>query len=199
MGDRVTFLAYQGPTPVGASALMRRIADDMRAQGLIAGDDDPTAILGDPQGPVYRPGPGVMVPPEYGQIADMETNGAEFISGLVVNYGPLIVAEVMACPNCGWCPWRDDEAHDRALASKMFDQIGEQVSAGNFAADAVTCLRCGAAGAVNGWAGRGDFLIAGAGLALWNWPCLPQTVYPVAAIMAQALPDRCLLQSGYKI
>ena len=52
---------------------------------------------------------------------------------------------------------------------------------------------------MNAWTEPGDFLIAGAGLALWNWHFLPEVIDPILHLMTRALPDRKLLQGGYKI
>ncbi len=200
MGDRVWYLCYAGPTAPDAGAVMTDIERAMRAAGLIEGSDDPTAILRDTEWPVFRPGPALDWLPQTMSFRGLLTNGAEFKAGPIFNIGPFMQPELLSCPHCGWY-FLDEEApeHDPSTGGTMLDQLGEQGAAGNFSEDALSCLRCGQASALNGWARPGDFIIAGSGLALWNWQHLPEIRDPIIAIMTAARPGHPLVESGYKI
>ena len=202
MGDRVWYLAYEGPLPAGldAVAMMAKIATVLRDGGWIAGEDDPEAVLGEAEGPVYRPGPtAILQRPDF-HFAGMRTNGAEFVGRPIFNAYALGWPSELACPHCGWR--FADEAlsdFDYDLAGRMIDILGTKGAAANFAADAASCLRCGAGSAVNDWQHPDGFLLAGAGIALWNWPVVAEIIDPLQGVMRDALPGHRLLQDGYKI
>lgn len=198
MGDRVTFLAFAGPTRDNARVVLDDVARRMRAEGWIAGDEDPDAILGAADGPVFRPGPAVADRGGDTHLAELRTNGAEFIAGRVVNYGPMIASETLTCPHCGVSPC-DPEApdHDPGVATAFFDGLGQAALAGDFGPDAVTCPACEVASGVNFWAD--SFVIAGAAVTLWNWQSSPAVIDPILALMRDAAPGQRVVTAGYKI
>ncbi|MCO6383832.1 MAG: hypothetical protein JXQ91_11920 [Vannielia sp.] len=189
MGDSVWFMACPGPAPADALDWLADLADAMRAAGLIEGDNEPGAILGNPRGPVYRSGPAVdaLVPVGHGRLSALRTNGAEFCTDPIFNYAQLN-REVFACPNCG----------EAIPAAAQVDALGTAAAEGDFGPGAVRCARCHAPTAVNDWAEGTGFIIAGCGLALWNWPVLEEVLAPVRGLVREAF-DGQLVEDGQRI
>ena len=164
MGESVWLLGRPGPTPGDAADRMAALEAAMREAGLIAGETAPEAVLSNPRGPVFRPGPAAeaAVPERFGTLAGLLTNGAEFCAGPVLNWSHLAL-EGLRAPCCGAEP--DEDSFDTFM-----EQIGPAAGEFDFGKSAVTCPVCHRPSAVNDWVIGPGFLIAGCGLALWNWP-----------------------------
>lgn len=195
MSDSLWYLVCPEKAPPDVVARMKRVLTQLAAGGFTGEEVGAEAVLGTARGPVYRPGPAAIDAAQaYEDISDLLTNGIEFCIEPIFN--DRVLGEGIL--RCGKCGVTFDPEQDEAFEDQL-DAVGYAAADFDFSDRAVECLKCGQPTAVNDWAPEGEFLIAGYGLALWNWPAVPALRQPLMAALETARGDQSIAENQVHI
>jgi hypothetical protein len=177
MSDSFAIVAFSDLSGADAVVALKEAEIVLRKYDLVAGEHDPTAILG--QAPrVLRPSRGAVRYNAYLEhTLGLRTNGVAFRGPGYFNIWALGSPDWFECPACDGRIGQDDKAFGDLLNDLGTNGVA---FANGEPTRPVTCPHCGIGSDVRKWRLDDPVLVADAAIEFWSWPGLERNATPAS-------------------